>query len=55
MQKFIVDLKSEDVTLIENNNLECFVVDSSLGEETISLIHQKIISQNKILLIIIKQ
>jgi len=51
MQKFIVDLKSEDITLIENNNLECFVVDSSLDEETISLIHQKVISQNKILLI----
>lgn len=33
MQKFIVELADEDVALIDNDKLECFVVDSSLGQD----------------------
>ena len=51
MQKFIVDLTNEDITLIADNQLECFVVDSSLGEDNIRMLQQEVVKYNKILLI----
>ena len=51
MQKFIVDLTNEDTTLITDNQLECFVVDSSLGKDNIRMLQQEVVKYNKILLI----
>ena len=51
MQKFIVNITNEDIALIADNRLECFVADTSLGEDIVSMLHQEVIKNNKIFLI----
>ena len=51
MQKFIVNLTSEDIALIRNSDLECFITDSELPEEDITRIIAEIKAQHKLLLL----
>ena len=51
MQKFIVDLTNEDIGLISNDELECFVADSSLGKDNINALQQEAIKYGKIFLV----
>lgn len=52
MQKFILNITNEDVALIDDANLECFCVDSSINDEVITRLRDKIHSLNKIILAI---
>ncbi len=50
MQKFIVNITNKDKTLIQDANLECFIIDSSLPETEIKELVNEIKDHHKLFL-----
>lgn len=51
MHKFILRLTSEDVSLIQNDRLECFIVETSLPESEIKNLVKAVKSKEKLVLV----
>ena len=51
MQKFILNLTNEDMALINEAGLECFMADSALGEKTLAAMAEETKRSGKIFLV----